>query len=301
MAEKTKFIIDTLSLGVHRKPRGDPDTRIAMLPQDCPVTLIGSPDDDWCEVETTLDGERLQGFVRSRFLVPADERSADKATHVTEVHLRRDHPYATRAADGYRPFPIAEHGAPERDLDDRRPEAITRIIEWLDVESSARYQPNGHTTYCNIYAYDVCYFAKTYLPRVWWTGPALDDLRQGRPVEVRYGETVREMPANDLFWWLSDFGPKFGWRRVLSPDTVQDAVNRGEVGVICACHRDGNRSGHITAAVPETGRHTARRAEDGSVVSPLQSEAGSDVNLYMTSAYWNNAGTFQDFGFWVHP
>jgi hypothetical protein len=171
------------------------------------------------------------------------------------------------------------------------------------VDRSARYQPVGRTTYCNIYAYDYGYLAGAYLPRVWWTQPALARLAGGEEVPVRYAETVTELNANMLYQWLLDYGADFGWTRTFDPTQLQAAANDGGVGVICARRADLNRAGHIAAVVPETAEHRATR-RDGAVVRPLQSQAGTRCFRYDAGAqaWWTRGGPagFGAFGLWHH-
>ena len=169
------------------------------------------------------------------------------------------------------------------------------------MESSPRYLPTSSATYCNIYAHDYCTLAGVYLPRVWWTDQALVRIGRGEDVGPVYAQTVREMRADDLFAWLVDCGPSFGWRRVFDATALQAAANGGGVGVICADREAEGRSGHITVVVPEHGTHRAERDADGNVTQPLQSQAGS-VNRRWGSAgrdWWWGA-QFRDRGFFVH-
>jgi len=184
-----------------------------------------------------------------------------------------------------------------------RVQALTDIIEWLDVENTAheRYKPvtNG-PTYCNIYAYDYCFLAGVFLPRVWWTSKALVDLAAEKSVVPSYGATVNEINANTLFVWLKDFGADFGWRRTASLEEMQDAANEGKVAIICAAHKKPNRSGHIVAVVPETSSNKAER-KDGLVVKPLQSQAGRTNRNYQTDTWWIRlAVNYREHGFWIN-
>ena len=189
----------------------------------------------------------------------------------------------------------------------RTPVAAARIgqlqalADWLGVESSERYARTPTLTFCNVYAADYCYLADAYLPRVWWTDSALLRLGAGEQVPVRYGDTVREMRADDLFAWLVDMGPRFGWRRVFDATALQDTANGGGVGLICADRAAEGRPGHITVVVPEDAAHHAVRDADGHVVQPLQTQAGA-VNRRFGSAgaNWWLGSEFRDRGFFTH-
>jgi hypothetical protein len=165
------------------------------------------------------------------------------------------------------------------------------------VESSARYQRTERSTYCNIYAFDYCFLAGVYLPRVWWTPRALMQLHTGALVVAQYEQSVRELGANSLHDWLIDFGGDFGWTRTFDLTELQSEVNQGCAGVICAKRKDVSRSGHITCVVPEVPGHGATRA-GSSVQAPLQSQAGATNKKLFSSDWWvARAHEFSDTGF----
>ena len=298
------YKVDASGLNLRSRPIVRPDTRLAVLPRGHAVEVLGpARREGWVQVSTSVDGEILTGYVAARFLVEdLDFDAPEDIEGVSAVHLRRDHPQARRDVDGKRAFPIAEVDRPTRNPAGTRDEKnadLHAIIEWLDVEQSARYAPDSSRTFCNIYAHDYCYLAGVYLPRVWWTERAITRLQAGEAVQPIYAETVREKNANSLFNWLRDWGPDFGWQRVFDPDTLQDAANSGWVGVIVGQRHDLNRSGHIVVVVPENDAHQAIR-RDGQVTRPLQSQAGSTNHMYLTRHWWTH-NRFREFGFWVAP
>ena len=71
--------------------------------------------------------------------------------------------------------PISDEGVPYRDLTnlETKKESLGQLIEKVNVTKSTRYQRTVEDTYCNVYSYDYCYFAKVYLPTIWWTDEAL--------------------------------------------------------------------------------------------------------------------------------
>jgi hypothetical protein len=283
--------------------------RIAVLPNGHVVRLLqGRPDEAWCRVETVLQGGSVQGFVARRNLAPIAqdeprEAAVSRGAELPAVHLRADNPASARSRTSGRAFPLAEPGAPRRSGGspaERRAE-LAAIVDWLAVDTSARYQPAEGATYCNIYAYDYCSLAGVYLPRVWWTTRAILAHRDGAEVPVRYGDTVRELNANDLFEWLADFGPGFGWQRSFDLDVLQDAANQGAVSLVLAKRVDLNRSGHVVAVVPETdGAHSARAGDR--VVVPLQSQAGTrNFRRASDTGVWWMHPRFRDHAFWIRP
>ena len=152
-----------------------------------------------------------------------------------------------------------------------------------------------------MYAHDYCHLAGVYLPRVWWTSQALLKLAAGETMEPLIGNTIREMRANDLFRWLREFGPGFGWRQTGELSKLQTEVNQGAIGLICARRKEDGRSGHIVVVVPETPQEQAKRSALGEVVAPLQSQAGVTNFRYGTSRQnWWNGEQFAEAGFWLH-
>ena len=180
---------------------------------------------------------------------------------------------------------------------------LAAIIAWLAPDRMAhkRYWPRDGLTFCNIYAHDYCALAGVYLPRVWWTQPALLKIAAGQAVAAKIGNTVDEMRANDLFRWLRDFGGSFGWQRAGSVGELQDHANQGGVALIVARRKEDGRSGHIVAVVPETAAEEARRDATGQVTMPLQSQAGTVNFRYgLSSANWWRDERFAEAAFWMH-
>ncbi len=161
------------------------------------------------------------------------------------------------------------------------------VIMTLEVETSERYQKVERTkiekgkevkktaTFCNIYAYDVVTALGGYLPRVWWTKPALARIENGEKVTPAYNKTVEEVNANRLTEWMSTHGEQFGWRREQDISAAQAAANQSKLVIILAANTNPKRSGHVNVLMPETDQHKALRDNAGQVSRPLQSQAGS--------------------------
>ncbi|MEZ5284738.1 MAG: hypothetical protein R2712_08020 [Vicinamibacterales bacterium] len=264
-------------------------------------------------METSLNGAFLHGYAAREFLVPAPgtvvavprPAVAMPSEGVTMVTMPRRAGSVTRRRDAANAHSLNEPGQPGRA--GTTPEAlraeIDAIIDYLAVDraSHRRYQPRDGLTFCNIYAHDFCHLAGVYLPRVWWTPAAIESLARGVHVEPRLGKTIEEQRANDLTRWLRDFGLRFGWRQTGTLTKLQLEVNQGAIGLIVARRLDDRRPGHIAVVVPETGESRARRAADGAVTSPLQSQAGS-TNLRRGTGRrdWWTGAAYADSGFWVH-
>jgi hypothetical protein len=220
---------------------------------------------------------------------------------VPSVHLRALRGSVRLASPHGRAYALNEPDMPRRDPRapaDQRVAALRRILDFLDVQRSERYRPSLQRTYCNVYAYDYCYLAGAYLPRVWWTREALVDLAAGRVPTVRYGETVRELTANAISRWLAAWGPGFGWVRADTPAELQDAANAGGVAIVCADARSANGSGHLSCVIPEGDELAATRV-GGVVIGPLQSQAGRDNRRHFNHPWWDALRQeFNDVGFW---
>lgn len=297
------YKVSATALNLRSTPRIDPLNRLATLPQGQRLEKLEEVPGGWWKVSTTLNGASLEGFIAERYVAAdaAPEPRAEGQGALVPVHLEENRTNVKRSGTSGRAFPLGEPGAPRRtgSTPAERVRQLHEIVKYLDVEHKARYQASG-TTYCNIYAYDYCYLAGVYLPRVWWTPSALADLSAGRVVPVQYDKTVRELNANALFDWLRDVGAEFGWQRVADADTLQQKADAGGVSVICAQRKDLNRSGHICVVVPERPPAAAKRTS-GNVLLPLQSQAGARNFCYSCgSSRWWSGEKFRAFGFWTH-
>ena len=115
------------------------------------------------------------------------------------------------------------------------------------------------------------------------------------------GQTIDEQRANDLFRWLRDFGPRFGWRQTGTMTKIQQHANQGGIGIIVARRKEDGRSGHIVAVVPETDDKRAKRDSTGEVIQPLQSQAGARNFRYGgLSGEWWRSDQFAESAFWLH-
>ena len=288
---------------------------VATLPDGHVVRAVtGKKQKGFLEVETSLNGALVRGFAFAKFLEPAPgvteitfetPSPTPPATGITAVHMPRRAGTVTK-----RTMPAGAHSLNESDQPGRQGETaearraeLAAILDWLAVDkpSHKRYQPHSGHTFCNVYAHDYCHLAGCYLPRVWWSAPAIEALAQGRTVKPLLGKTIDEKRANDLFRWLRDFGLRFGWRRTGTLTKLQTEVNQGAIGLIVARRIIDGKSGHIVAVVPETGDEQARRDSDGEVIAPLQSQAGVTNFRYGTSkAGWWKDPKFAEFAFWLH-
>lgn len=193
-------------------------------------------------------------------------------------------------------FSINDPSAPKRvgKKNTDQVDSIHDVIDYLDVEESARYLPNGGLTYCNIYAHDYAHLCGCYVPRVWWQASAIDDLQSGKDVEESYGKTVYEINANGIHDWFLDYGGEFKWKQATEVMELQERADAGSVCFIVARRKDTSRSGHIAAVVPRTQGHAS---DDW----PVESQAGSVNYQYQIKyqAWWMKA-KFDSFGFWHH-
>jgi predicted chitinase len=314
LLEGASHEVTATELNLRSAPEVVPATRLASLPQGTAVAVLGDAEEPgWVRVRVALNGQLAEGFVKSEHLQPIARargaRSAPaarpRALALPAVHLREGRRDVTRARDEGRAFPLGEPAMPRRTASraEAKAEQLLGIVRYLDVEkrSHARYGPKTTATYCNIYAYDYCYLAHVYLPRVFWTRPAIQQLAASQQVPVRYGDTVRELNANALHDWLADYGLDFGWARVMDLDLLQAAANNGDVCLMVAKRADLNRSGHIVAVVPEHSGAAAARNATGEVLRAVESQAGvTNHRIIVKPTAWWRDPRFQAFSFWRH-
>jgi Domain of unknown function (DUF1906) len=299
--------VTATQLNVRFVPSAENNTPIATLPHGTLLRALGESAPGWLRIRVVLDGATFIGHVKASFLEPVAAPApvvVPAAPAIPKVYWQEGNASAARAKITGMASPIGEAGRPGRVATDtaaQRVAQLTSIGDWLRVDTSARYAPGDGVTFCNVYAADYGYLAGVYVPRVWWTGPAIARIADGQTVPVAYGDTVREMRADDLYVWLQDFGASFGWRRVSDATALQRAANGGGVGLVCADRREVGRPGHITVVVPETALHKAVRDAAGNVFQPLQSQARGTNNRYGSAGVnWWLGAEFTGHVFYVH-
>jgi len=306
------------SLRVRSEPKiSNPPTAnvVGQLPSGQRVRAVtGNPVGKFLEIETSLNGANIRGFASTDFLQPApmvhaipvvQPQAVPPAAGIVAVFAP-----AAPGAITKRTAPADAHSLNEPDMPGRNGTTpaelcaeLAAIIDFLAVDkpSFKRYQPRDGLTFCNIYAHDYCHLAGVYLPRVWWTPGAIERITRGQTVQPQINQTIDEQRANDLFRWLRDFGPRFGWRQTGTPTKLQTEVNQGAIGIIVARRKEDGRAGHIVAVVPETEDEHAKRNGAGDVVQPLQSQAGTRNFRYgaLPGQWWLGA-EFAESAFWLH-
>jgi len=297
----SSFRVNSPALNLRSKPVVAPATKIAVLGYSQIVERIEAVEGSiWWRVSATINGIVVNGFVNSSFLTPFDEFIEPESSHeIGPVHLSTNK-LISRAVPSGQAFPLSEANQPRRSAAAgiQKVEELHKIINWLKVDQSLRYLPKAGATYCNIYAYDYCYLANVYLPRVWWTSKAISMLTGGTSVSPIYAKTVSELNANSLHNWFSEYGNEFDWRQTFDLTELQESANSGSVCIMSARRKDLNKSGHICAVVPETDDHKAVR-KNGSVTTPVQSQAGATNFRYGGKIWWTSVN-FSSFSFWIH-
>ena len=288
---------------------------IAQLPDGHPVRAVtGNKVTNFIEIETSLSGAHIRGFASADFLKPAPgvtgipivETAAEAPTSgIVEVFMPRRDGLVTKRTAIAGAHSLNEPNMPKREGTSPAElvASLNKVIDYLDSPKSThkRYLPRDGLTFCNIYAHDYCLLAGTFLPRVWWTQGAIEKLAQGRTVKPLIGDTIFEVRANDLFRWLRDFGPRFGWRQTGTATKLQQEANQGAVCLIVARRKEDGKSGHIVAVVPETESESALRNAAGEVVRPLQSQAGSrNFRRDRSGLNWWKGDQFAESAFWIH-
>lgn len=304
--------IDNLRLRL--EPSKDGTIRASLPDGHLVRAITGKVVNGFIEVETSFDGAMLRGFCSAKHLVLAPEAeeipvvvpaNEEPTTGIVKVFMPRPEGMVTKRTKMAGAHSLNEPGQPERkgDTPAELCASIAAIIDWLGVDkaSHVRYQPEGNKTFCNIYAHDFCHLAGIYLPRVWWTGPALVALDSGEKLQPLIGKNILEMRANAIFHWLREFGPRFGWRQTGTLSKLQLAANQGAVCLIIARRTDNDAPGHVVMVVHETETQRAKRDSAGEVVAPVQSQAGvTNVRQSAISSQWWKAAKFAESAFWVH-
>jgi hypothetical protein len=288
---------------------------VAQLPDGHPVRAVsGEKVKNFLEIETSLAGAHIRGFASADFLKPApaatdipvlQPAATPPTSGIVEVFMPRPAGLVTK-----RTALAGAHSLNETDMPSRKGTtpvelcaSLNLIIDYLASDKAVhkRYKPREGLTFCNIYAHDYCFLSNVYLPRVWWTPGAIERLARGETVQPLIGNTIFEMRANDLFRWLRDFGPRFGWRQTGTTTKVQQEANQGAIGLIVARRKQDGKSGHIVSVVPETETARAKRNSAGEVTHPLQSQAGN-VNFRRgtSTPNWWKGDQFAESAFWLH-
>ncbi|PRZ27773.1 SH3 domain-containing protein [Flavobacterium granuli] len=285
-----KYRVATASLNLRDFPATDHNSKIlTQIPFRHTVKLIDKTTTDWWKVKL-LNGDK-EGFVLSKDIEALDESNIKS----TDIEVPNFEPSSKSRLDSKEETykPISDPSIPFRDLTslESKLSSIRGIIDALDVSRSFRYEKDAADTYCNIYTFDYCFFAKVYIPRLRWTDKAIEELEKGNEVAVVFGDTVRPFYSNYIYDWFLQSAKEFGWQRIDNVDELQNKVNaNGGVGIICAKRFILNKSGHIVVVVPETDTEKAYR-KDGKVIYPLQSQAGADNYNYFSEIrkdWWDN-------------
>lgn len=198
------------------------------------------------------------------------------------------HKYAIRDSATKRAMPFSETGAPTVTAFDgpTRAAQLLAVIDYLDVERSARYRRTPTSTWCNIFSTDVAYLSGVPLPHVYWVDDALARLVKGEDVPVRYGVTVNELSANGLYAWMLETGARYNWQRV-GPELAQHIVNTGGFACCLAKKVSGSKIGHVSVVIPERGAEKALydTGVDGKLLAPAQAQAGARNRRYFATSW----------------
>ena len=319
-AEGVPMRVTAAELFLRHVPTTQNNVPIMRLHEGQVVLVLGDGAAPFKRVRVMVQDSNVIGYASGRFLEPIVSATAASNAGATAnasapalaipavpaVHYREGDSQSRRGSTSRRVQPLGEPGQPGRDVtasSAQRVAQLNGIVDWLDVEHSARYGRTPQATYCNIYAADFCYLAGVFLPRVWWKSSTLSRMAAGMAAPAAiYDDTIRELRADDLLAWLQEFGAGFGWRPVFDASALQEAVNGGGVGLICADRATEGRPGHITVVVPETTSVTARRDADGFVAMPVLSQAGASncARFVGATAWWEDTVMFRDRGFFVN-
>lgn len=241
-------------------------TSFRQLPTHTVVEILKGGNESWAKVKL-LDG--TIGFVSFQYLepIPNVENPIKEFKYMeSEVNLVRDVSLSKPATA----FSFAENVRFDNAKD---------AIEFLKVETSARYKRTPNATWCNVYLHDIMRVLGLYIPRTWWL--ATDKHVKGDFVKPTYGSNVIDITANQITDWASIFAPKFGWSFV-SDKEMKDLPD-GYIGAILA--RSAGGIGHVSAVVGKNW---------------LQSQAGAKNHAYFTDKNWFKSAKFGTKLFIIH-
>lgn len=285
-----KYRVATSSANLRDLPSAnDNSTILAQIPFRLAFKLVNKISPDWWKVR--LLNTNKEGFVWCHEIELIDETLQKDA----DIEIPNFEPSSIGSLDNkvdtYKP--LGDPAIPFRDLTSitSKKTTISAIIEKLNVEKSFRFQKDEADTYCNIYTFDFCFFAKVYIPRLRWTDKAIAQLEKGNEVPLVFDDTIRPFYSNYIYDWFEQSSGIFGWEKIDDVDALQTKVNEnGGVGIIAAKRFILNKSGHVVVVVPETETQKAFRV-NGKVLYPLQSQAGMNNYNYFSKirgAWWNN-------------
>lgn len=159
--------------------------------------------------------------------------------------------------------------------EDRSQQAIWRIVKFLDVENTPRYQPRNDSTCCTIFVADVTRMMHCGIP----TDPT---------GSVRWSNRA----ANIMIRWLDKVGLKTeGWRELASAEEAQARANLGYPTV--GLYTDPNGPGHVVMVVPgqvktiQVDIGTKRNPKLVDIVATHTAQAGAKN---FSSGYWAKPG-----------
>lgn len=285
-----KYRVATSSINLRDLPSANENSKIlTKIPFRHAVKLLEKTSAEWWKV-------RLLNTTKEGFALAKDIESIEESSQqVSEIEVPNFELGCKGTLDNKEETykPLSDPSIPYRDLTNvaTKRASIDAIIKKLDVEKSFRFQKDDADTYCNIYTFDFCFFAKVYIPRLRWTDKAIASLEKGNEVPLIFDDTVRPFYSNYIYDWFEQSSAVFGWEKISDVDALQTKVNEnGGVGIICAKRFILNKSGHVVVVVPETETEKAYRI-NGKVVYPLQSQAGMNNYNYFSEirgAWWDN-------------
>jgi len=285
-----RYRVITSMMDMKSVPAENDDSKVLFrIPFRHTVTLIEKTSSKWWRV-------RLLNTDKEGFVLANELELIDQSTEKVADILIPNFEFAIQGGldtkiESYKP--LGDPSIPFRDLTsvESKLASIHQIIEKLNVSKSFKYEKDEADTYCNVYSFDFCFFAKVYIPRLRWTDKAIEELEKGNEVEIIFEDTVRPLYSNYIYEWFLESGEVYGWQKIECTDELQEKVNtNGGVGVIIARRFILDKSGHIVVVVPENDTEKAYR-ENGKVIYPLQSQAGLiNYNYFSENRkdWWNN-------------
>jgi hypothetical protein len=212
-------------------------------------------------VEGLIRGEHLaiqKILLLEHYIAPPPPTLHRLGTTLKPINGKRPMKWRSKWSFTHAIEPGPEEKTPYNDVLSRHPEALLRVIRFLEVEKTARYQPRDGWTCCTVFVSDVTRLMHCEIcldpkgPRKWYN--------RGANEMVQYIKLVATVEQ--------------GWYWVKTAQEAQDLANRG-LPVVGMIARQGE-PGHVVMVIP--GKLNANGF-------PHVAQAG---DICASSHYWEN-------------
>lgn len=161
------------------------------------------------------------------------------------------------------------------------PQDLLSIAKYLDPENAPRYGKS--ITQNLLFAYDFCYLAGAYIPRIWW-----GDINNVEAPKL-------DMTTNALYGWFEQFGKDFGWKRVEDEKEAQELANVGHVVIIIASPINPRRQAIMTLVLPESSEYLTTVYMDKEAPHQVRSAKKHLKTAWYKSHLWREYSIYVNF------